>query len=117
MSWLINRDACRKPSPALSFDEMEQLLIRAYVKLVFMSKDRDGLRTAIVAQFGSLEVRLTEFCDAYIFQDKPPLWVEIYSHATYSMIDSRGFLEFNEEELSEAVGLIMQAKQHREIYH
>jgi hypothetical protein len=82
-----------------------------------MAMDPSGSRTVTVAQFYSLEVRLTEFPDAYMTQDRPPLWVEIYSHVTCSLVDSCGCFEFNEEELSTAAGLILQAKKHQEIYH
>jgi hypothetical protein len=117
MSRYSHNDVGSSSLPDLCYDEVEQLLIRAYVRLTFMAKDSYGSRTAIVAQFYSLEVRLTEFPDAYITRDRPPLWIEIYSHAACSMVDSCGCFEFNEEELSTAAELILQAKQHQEVCH
>jgi hypothetical protein len=117
----MSRNSCNDVSssalPDLCYDAVEQLLIRAYVRLIFMAMDPSGSRTVTVAEFYSLEVRLTEFPDAYIAQDRPPLWVEIYSHASRSLVDSFGCFEFNEEELSIAAGLILQARQHQEIHH
>jgi hypothetical protein len=113
----IKNDAGDFPLLDLSYDDIEQLIIRAYVKLIFATKDTAGSRTTTIARFCSLEVRLTEFPDAYISKDMPPFWIEIYSHATRSTVDSCGCFEFNEAELATAAGLIQQAKQRREIYH
>lgn len=88
-------------------DRIEQLLFRAYARLVFMARNPARPRAVIVAQFGSLEVRLNELSDAYKSQAMPPLWVEIYSHANCSITDSYGMFEFNEDELSQAVELIV----------
>ena len=87
-------------------DRIAQLLFRAYAKLVFTARNPAGPRTVIVAQFGSLEVRLNELADAFKSQATPPLWVEIYSHANGSVTDSYGMFDFNEDELSQAVELI-----------
>ncbi|WP_404294523.1 hypothetical protein ACD578_29610 (plasmid) [Microvirga sp. RSM25] len=117
MSWYSHNGVDSSSLPDLCYDEVERLLIRAYVSLIFMPMDTYGSRTAIVAQFYSLEVRLTEFPDAYITRDRPPLWIEIYSHATRSIVDSCECFEFDEDELSTAAELILQAKQHQGVNH
>jgi hypothetical protein len=117
MSWSLDSDTDSASSHALSFGEVEQLLVRAYARLIFTPKDSRGLRTAIVAQFCSLEVRITELSDPYISQHEPPYWVEIYSRGTSSLVDSCGFLELDEDELSRSVNFIIQAKQLWGIYH
>ncbi|PVE20673.1 hypothetical protein DC522_30910 [Microvirga sp. KLBC 81] len=65
---------------------MEQLLIWAYVRLIFMPMDSSGSRTAIVEQF----------C---------------------SPVERRGLIELDEEDVSKAVGFIVQVKQLGEVYH
>jgi hypothetical protein len=117
MSWYCRNDTGSSPLPELCSDEIEQRIIRAYVQLMFAAEHTAGIRTTLVARFCSLEVRLSEFPDASIAQDLPPFWLEIYSHATRSTVDSLGCFEFDEAELALAVELVLKARHRRELYH
>jgi hypothetical protein len=92
-------------------DEVEQRIIRAYVQLACTPAETNGSRTVTVARLSGLEVRLTEVPLREAAPDMPPFWLEVYSHASRSVIDSCGCWEFDEAELAAAVDLIMQAKQ------
>ncbi|KLK89787.1 hypothetical protein AA309_29425 [Microvirga vignae] len=98
-------------------DEIEQRIIRAYVQLVFTASDPAGSRTVVVARFGSLDVRLTELPQGSEADDWPLFWLEIYSHAIASTVDSCGFSEFDESELAAAVELMLKARRRHELYH
>jgi hypothetical protein len=53
---------------------------------------------------------LTEMEPEATLADLPPFWVEIYSLASGSTIDSYGCFEFDEDELAKAVEFIVEAK-------
>jgi hypothetical protein len=91
-------------------DHIEQLLIRAYVRLAYTGNATNGRRTNAVGQFGSFEVRLTEMEPEATLAGLSPFWVEIYSFASGSTIDSYGCFEFDEDELAKAVEFIVEAK-------
>jgi hypothetical protein len=91
-------------------DHIEQLLIRAYVRLAYTGNSTNGRRTNAVGQFGSFEVRLTEMEPKTALAGLPPFWVEIYSHASASTVDSFGCFEFDEDELAKVVEFIVEAK-------
>ncbi|QRM32410.1 hypothetical protein [Microvirga sp. VF16] len=92
-------------------NQLEHNILRAYVQLAAMPDQANGARTATVANFGSVEVRLTELTQledtaAHI----PSFWLEVYSHATHAILDSCGCFEFDEPELAAAADLICNAK-------
>jgi hypothetical protein len=91
-------------------DHIEQMLIRAYVRLAYNGDSTNGRRTNAVGRFGPIEVRLTEMEPEATLAGLPPFWVEIYSHASGSTIDSYGCFEFDEDELAKAVEFIVEAK-------
>ncbi|QRM33041.1 hypothetical protein [Microvirga sp. VF16] len=92
-------------------DQLEHAILRAYVQLAAMPDQANGARTAMVANFGSVEVRLTELTR---LQDTvphiPSLWLEVYSHAARAVLDSCGCFEFDEPELAAGAELICDAK-------
>jgi hypothetical protein len=90
-------------------DTVEQQIIRAYVRLMFEPKQDDGSRTITIMRVGSLEVRLTEHHQDYDLPTFPPLWVELYSHMSNSVISYCGCYEFDEDELDAAVELALSA--------
>jgi hypothetical protein len=92
-------------------DHIEQQIIRAYVRLACAPHQANGPRTLVVAQFGALEVRLTERPPSSDFPELPPFWVEIYSHASGSVTDSCGCYEFDEPELNAAIDLVSKAQE------
>lgn len=91
-------------------DHIEQLLIRAYVRLAYTGNSTNGRRTNAVGRFGPFEVRLTEMEPEVALVGLPPFWVEIYSLAIGSTIDSYACFEFDEDELAKAVEFIVEAK-------
>jgi len=96
---------------SLERNQFEQGILRAYVQLAAMPDQGDGTRTATLANYGSLEVRLTKLTQP---EDNPhcipPIWLEVYSHATDTVLDSCGCFEFDETELAAAVDLICEAR-------
>lgn len=63
-----------------------------------------------LAQFGDVEVRLTE---VQLAPGIPPFWLEVYSTATRSTIDGCGCFEFDECELAMVVDLVLDARRTR----
>jgi hypothetical protein len=92
-----------------SRDWIEEQVIQAYVRLVFAPLQGNGSRTIIIMRVGSLDVRLTEHHQDYDLPTFPPLWVELYSPASNSVIDYCGCYEFDEDELDAAVELALSA--------
>ncbi|MCB5176964.1 MULTISPECIES: hypothetical protein [Microvirga] len=92
-------------------DRIEEELIRGYIRLALTPDQASGMRTITLAQFGALEVRLTELTSRDEATPMPPFWVEIYSHACGSVVDSCGCFEFDEDELNRAVELVLEARQ------
>jgi hypothetical protein len=90
-------------------DSVEQKIIRAYVRLMFTPEQGNGCRTITILRVGSLEVRLSEHHQDYDLPTFPPLWVEVYSHASHSVIAFCGCYEFDEDELDAAVDLALSA--------
>jgi hypothetical protein len=92
-------------------DHLEHRILCAYVQLAMTPERADGTRSATLTRFGALEVRLTECAAAEGLPDGvPPFWLEIYSCATRSTIDSYGCFEFDEDELACAVELMEGAR-------
>jgi hypothetical protein len=91
-----------------SRDQIEQQIIRAYVRLA-LSDDADCARTVTLAWLSGLEVRLTEV--PWIEQPElPPFWLELHSLTTGTTIDSIGCFDFGEDELEAAVDFVREAK-------
>jgi hypothetical protein len=101
----------------LGSDEVEQRIIRAYVQLVFAQDNLDGSRIVTVAQFGALEVRLSELPLVQKHPDVPQFWLEMYSHASFSTLDSYGCFDFDEAELAAAVEFVFEAERRRPPLH
>ncbi|QRM29103.1 hypothetical protein [Microvirga sp. VF16] len=95
---------------AMSPDEIEQRIIRAYVQLA-CTPETDGSRTVTVVRFGALEARLTEIPEELRLPGLPWLWLELYSHSRQAVVDSCGCTELDEPELTLAVELIINARQ------
>jgi hypothetical protein len=93
------------------YDQIEQDIIRAYVQLALTPDHANGFRTIRLAQFGAVEVRLSEAPLEDTPPTVPPFWVEIYSYESDSIVDSCGCFEFDEDELSAAVELVIEAQQ------
>jgi len=93
----------------LCADEIEQRIIRAYVRLVFQPVDTTNARSVVVMRLGSLEVRLTELDPADANQGLPPFWIEIFDRPHQASIDSVGSYEFDEDELAAAVEMVVSA--------
>jgi hypothetical protein len=99
---------CRAADP-LTVDEIEQRILRTYVQLAVTAERADGSRSATLARFGALEVRLIECPQpAGPVPAEPPFWLEIYSHETGSTVDRWGCFEFDEAELATATNLVLQ---------
>lgn len=94
----------------MSPDDIEQRIIRAYVQLAY-TLEIDGSHTVAVARFGALEARLTEVPEVQRLPGLPWFWLELYSHAQQTVIDSCGCTELDEPELAQAVELIVKAQQ------
>lgn len=113
----VPRPQIAYPDPvptAADADAIEQWIIRAYLRLAFHPNDRTGSRTATVLRSGGIEARLTEVPGNV--PNLPSYWLEIYSHRTRSVIDSRGYHDFNEAELFMAVDLVLGAlERHRSL--
>jgi len=102
---LADADTC----PAACRDQIEQQIIRAYVRLV-TAEDAMGARSVTLARLAGLEVRLTEAPLAGT-PNVPPFWLEIHSLATNTTLDSFGCFEFDEDELSAAVEFVWEGQQ------
>ena len=91
-------------------EEAERLLLHLYTGLPLLPAAEDGGRSAVLARFGSYEVRLTEFPpDSMPFL---PLWVELYRESVRVLVDACGFSEL--EDTVEAVQeLVEKAKRLR----
>jgi hypothetical protein len=94
-------------------DAIEQRIIRGYVRLLFMPQ-LAGRRRTTLGWIGRREVRLTEVEPSKAQPGAPRFWVEIHCHDRNVTIDSCGCFEFDEDELSDAVGLVMEAGRHHQ---
>jgi hypothetical protein len=105
------RPLCIRAAVGIAPDYLESQILCAYVQLAMMPERANGTRSATLARFGALEVRLTECPAAEGLPDGvPPYWLEIYSSVTRSTIDSYGCFEFDEDELASAAELMEEAR-------
>ncbi len=95
----------------LCADEIEQRIIRAYVRLVFQPVDTANARSVVVMRLGPLEVRLTELQPGDVTPGVPLFWIEVFDWPQQVSIDSVGCYEFDEDELVAAVEMIVNAAQ------
>ena len=102
--------------PELCPDSLEQRIMCAYVQLATALVRADGLRTVTLFRLDNLEVRLTE-ATPDIMMGLPPLWLELRSPVSGAIIDSLGCYEFDEDELTAAVGFILEATQRVRTLH
>jgi hypothetical protein len=68
---------------------VETLVRRAFDQLVNVSWDENRSRTASLATFGNYEIRLVEIFSADA-DNRPYLWVELYSRELRIIVDSCG---------------------------
>lgn len=94
-------------------DEIEQRIIRAYVQLLFAHNNLDESRVVTIAQFGALEVRMSESPRVQEHPDVPQFCLEMYSHASFSTLDSYRCFDFGEAELAAAVEFVFEAERRR----
>lgn len=86
----------------MSFDEIEQRLIGAYVQLACgLARRRSA--TATVAWIGELELRLTEVPEEQRLPGLTWLWLETYCHEERAVVDR---CECNELESGELTRLL-----------
>jgi hypothetical protein len=88
-------------------DEIEHRIVQAYVQLACSPRERGRPRSLTVARLRQLDVRLTEVSSE--IPGMPPFWLEVYSNASHSVIDSYGCSDFDEDDLATAVQMIMSA--------
>jgi hypothetical protein len=84
---------------------------------LFAHDNLDGSRIVTVAQFGALEVRLSELPRVQKHPDVPQFWLEMYSHASFSTLDSYGCFDFDDTELAAAVEFVFEAERRRPPLH
>ena len=104
-------------SDGMETDEIEQRIIRAYVRLAGTMRGRGGSRTVNVTQFRTLEVRLSETPFEQLLPGMPPFWLEVYSQTSGCVIDSCGCTTFDACELADAVGMIERAMRRPQLLH
>ena len=93
----------------LCADEIEQRIIQAYVGLVYQAVDVANRRSVVVMRLGTLEVHLTELHPEDVTPGVPPFWIEVFDWPHQTSIDRVGSYEFDEDELTAAVELIVGA--------
>ncbi|MBM1172484.1 hypothetical protein [Microvirga arabica] len=109
MTQTIDRTAGARLA-AICHNRIEEEIIRAYVRLVCTLDQPNGLRTQIVARFGTLEIRMTEALLGEVPPQAPRFRIEIYSHESDAVLDSGDYFEFDEDELRAAVDLVVSAQ-------
>ncbi|KLK89818.1 hypothetical protein AA309_29135 [Microvirga vignae] len=97
------------PSSDLRAEEIEQRIIRAYIRLVFEAEKTIGFRTVTVTRLGPLEVRLTEMLENNSDPSMPSLWLEVSSLQHPSPIDGYGMSDFDDSEITAAAEFIIEA--------
>jgi hypothetical protein len=97
-------------SSDLCADEIEQRIIRAFVRLVFQAVDIDN-SLPLVMRLGPVQVHLSEIHLEDTTLGVPPFWIEVFDGTGQGSIDSIGCHEFDEDELAAAVEMILSAAQ------
>jgi hypothetical protein len=96
-------------SSDLCANDIEQRITRAYVQLVYQSVDPDGLRTVVMMRIGPLEVHLIEMYPEDTVSGMPPFQIKVFDGEGQVPVDSIGRREFDEDELTGAVEIILSA--------
>ena len=97
----------------LCADEIEQCIIRAYVRLVFQAVDTDNSRPSVVMRLGPLEVHLSEMHPKDAAFGLPPFWIEVFDGTSRVSLDSIGCHELDDDELAATVEMIVSAVESR----
>jgi hypothetical protein len=100
VDYLLSSDLCA--------DDIEQGIIRAYIRLVFRAVGIDSSRPVVV-RLGPLEVRLSETPSKYAAFGLPPFWIEVFDGTTQVSIDSIGYHELDAAGLAAAAEMIVGA--------
>ncbi len=100
--------SCLEISPASEAcaDEIEQRIIRGYIRLVFGCEKTVGVRTATVMRLGPLEFRLTESLEDDSNLGMPLYWLEVVLKPHQLTVDRYRMSEFDDGELAGAVEFI-----------
>ena len=88
-------------------DEIEQCIIRAYVRLVFQAVVTGNSRPTVVMRLGPLEVHLSEMNPKDAAFGLPPFWIEVFDGTSRVSIDSIGCHKLDDDELAAAIEMIM----------
>jgi hypothetical protein len=94
---------------AICADEIEQRIIRTYIRLVYDAEQPFGFRSATVTRLGTLEFRLTETFDIDSDPGMPLCWLEVLPEPHQLSIDRYRMSEFDESEIAGAVEFIIEA--------
>jgi hypothetical protein len=95
-------------SSGVRADEIEQVIIRAFIRLVFQDVDTDSSRPVVV-RIGPLDVHLSDIRPNDVAFGLPPFWIEVFDGVRQASIDSIGFHELDDAELASAVEMIVSA--------
>jgi hypothetical protein len=87
---------------------IELRLTRAYISLLLVPTDEEGLRTVSLARYGKYDVRLVESALTPAV-DTQKLWVDLYAHDVHARID-RCSVNDLDEAVAAAKYLISRAK-------
>lgn len=90
-------------------DEIEQRIIRTYIRLVFDAEQPFGFRTGTVMRHGPLEFRLTETFENDTNPGMPMYWLEVFPTQHQLSIGRYRMSEFDESEIAGAVEFIIEA--------
>jgi len=97
------------PQFELTLEEIEDRIVRAYIRLVFRADNGDEARSVVVTRSGSTEVRLTEMPPDGATPGVPLYWLEAFSLPSRSSLDGCGLYEVDEAELALAVEFVRTA--------
>jgi hypothetical protein len=92
----------------LCVDEIEQCIIRGYIRLVFQAVDTNNSRSVVV-RLGPVQVHLTEMHSEDTAPGVPPFWIEVFDETGQASIDGIGCHELDAAGLASAVEMILSA--------
>lgn len=99
-------------NPARSeYGWIERQVTRAYMQLRMIEPDDEGFRIVDLGRFGDVEAQLTELPPDRVHSRIPPIWLEIFSCTSRATVDGYGYFELGEDELANAVDIILRAMQ------
>lgn len=91
-------------------DEIEQRIIRAYVRLS-CAPEMHGTRMVTIVRFRGLEARLIKMPEEQRLPNAPWFQLELYSYARNALVGSCGFTELDEDGITRAVELVASTMQ------